>query len=116
MDGLLTDEELPHGFRYPPQFLRVVHADLTDPEPWHLLSGNRLRTRFAGLRDRFPERNLLPFARRQDNDDVACFVPSSDAAVHVIHDFASSGWERRATFVSFDDWFRQAIEDFLNFE
>jgi hypothetical protein len=39
----------------------------------------------------------MPFARRHDNDDVACFVthdPEQEAGqVIIIHDFASPGHE-----------------------
>ncbi len=73
MAALLSADELPPGFQYPRQFLRMVERGLTDLEPWLLLEGEQLVNRHRGLQSRFPERSLVPFARRQDNDDVACW-------------------------------------------
>jgi hypothetical protein len=33
-----------------------------------------------------------------------------------VHDFASPGYEQRAELADFYSWFRQAIEDFIDFE
>lgn len=57
----------------------------------------------------------VPFARRQDNDDLACLEPST-AAVVIVHDFSSEGSERRESFATFWDWFRAAVEDMIAFE
>lgn len=57
------------------------------------------------------------FARRQDNDDVACYdTADPQCPVVVIHDFAKPGWEHRATYPTTYAWFRQAIEDFITFD
>jgi hypothetical protein len=117
MADLLSIEELPRGFWYPPAFVRVVELGLMDLEPWHLLEGGPLRERHAGLAKRFPARDLVPFARRQDNDDIACWEPSRGTEkVVVVHDFASPGWEERAEYPGFYDWLRQAVEDLIDFE
>src|SRR4051794_16490516 len=112
MADLLALEDLPPGFTYPPSFIRTVELDLTNLEPWWILQGERLRSRADGLRKRFRKRTLVPFAERQDNDDVACFDVDL-GEVCVVHDFADSGWERREVFTSFDAWFRQAVDDYL---
>jgi hypothetical protein len=57
---------------------------------------------------------LVPFARREDNDDVACWEPMSPRVV-VIHDFASPGFEDRGGFADFNGWLRQAVEDLIAF-
>ena len=54
--------------------------------------------------------------RRQDNDDLACFDPEKPGRVVVIHDFATEGTEFRKEYLSFADWFRQAIDDLILFE
>ena len=74
-----------------------------------------MRDRFLGLRNRYPDRLLVPFAVRQDNDDVACW-DIDQGNVAVVHDFASPGWERRGEFPGFYDWLRQAIEDLIEFD
>lgn len=115
MPLLLSISELPHGFVYPPQFVRVVELGLTELEPWHVLQGADLHDRLAGLGSRYPARALVPFAERQDNDDVACWDQRGDR-VFVIHDYASPGWESRVEYEDFNGWLRQALEDFISFE
>ena len=115
MADLLLASELPVGFAYPDEFLRVVELGLTNLEPWSIMEGAQLRNRYHGIRDRYPSRMILPFARREDNDDVACWDVTS-GGVAIIHDFASPGMERREVFSSFNAWLRQAIEDLINYE
>lgn len=115
MADLLKPEELPPGFAYPPELLRVIDCKLLDLEPWWIVDGDLLRARYRGLAERYRRRALVPFAVRVDCDDVACFdLDESDIAV--VHDFASTGYEQRARFPDFYAWFRQAIEDFIAFE
>lgn len=59
--------------------------------------------RFRGLQKRYPGRRLYPFARRDDNDDVACFE-DDNSLVHIIHDFADIGWEQKEVFPTFVAW------------
>ncbi|HZC05446.1 MAG TPA: hypothetical protein VE338_07370 [Ktedonobacterales bacterium] len=115
MADLLRSLELPEGFRYPHQFLRTVALGLIDLEPWWILEGDLLRARLAGVRTRYPARTLVPFARRQDTDDVACFDQDTGKVV-IIHDFASPGWEQRAEVDDFYGWLRQAIDDLVAFD
>jgi hypothetical protein len=117
MAELLSVQDLPAGFWYPASFVRVIELGLTNLEPWHMLEGSRLRERNQGLAQRFPARSLVPFAVRQDNDDVACWdLARSNEEVVVIHDFASPGWEAREGYPDFFAWFRRAIEDLIEFE
>lgn len=111
---LLTAQELPSGFAYPPEFLRAVEAGLLELEPWWVLTGDMLRAQVAGMRERYPERRLVPFARRQDNDDVACWDLVS-GKVAIVHDYASPGWESRGNFEDFTAWLHGAIDDLLDF-
>jgi hypothetical protein len=116
MVALLEATDLPVGFGYPHEFLRVVELGLIDLEPWLVLEGEQLRARNLGLRERYPDRSLVPFARRQDNDDVACWdVDEGGGRVVIVHDFASPGWERRVEFVDFNGWLRRAVEDLIAF-
>lgn len=113
---LLTEKERPQGFSYPRQFNRLIERGLTDLEPWYFLEGKLLRDTMVGLAERYPDRKLVPFARRQDNDDVACWQVGASGEVFVIHDFASPGWEQRGQFAGFYDWVRRAVEDFIEFD
>ena len=57
----------------------------------------------------------MPVARRQDNDDVACWQIGA-REVLIIHDFDDSGREVRETASSFYAWLRRAVEDLIEFE
>jgi hypothetical protein len=112
---LLTPAELPDGFRYPPQFERLISLGLIHIEPWHLLEGQELRHAQQTLARLYPERDVVPFAGRQDNDDTACWEDSNVERVVIIHAFASPGWEASGEFATFDDWLREAVEDLIDF-
>ncbi|MEV6672136.1 hypothetical protein [Streptomyces sp. NPDC051162] len=112
---VLSQGELPEGFSYPEGFLRAIESGLVGLDPWWLLEGKSLRVRMSGLRERFPERRLMPFARREDNDDVVCWDLET-GTVRVIHDFTTPGRENRREFATFYDWLRAALEDFIEFE
>ena len=115
MADLLRTTDLPKGFEYPPEFIRVVELGLQRLEPWWIIDGGLLRDRYTSLRKRYEKRSLVPFATRQDNDDVACW--DLDAGnVAVVHDFASPGFEQRGEFRDFYEWLRQAIEDLITFQ
>ena len=113
MADLLTIDDLPDGFEYPSEFIRVVELGLTDLEPWWIIEGDLLRNGARLLASAYPDRRLVPFAKRQDNDDVACWdLFVGDVAV--VHMGASPGWEQRgARFPDFNAWLRQAIEDLI---
>lgn len=115
MAELLSVTDLPSGFEYPREFVRIVELGLTNLEPWWILEGERLRDRFLGLQKRYTKRSVVPLAVRQDNDDVACWDVDS-GKVAVVHDFASPGFEQRAEYQDFNSWFRQAIEDLIGFD
>lgn len=113
---LLNPNELPSGFEYPREFVRVVELGIVDLEPWLILEGRQLQDRIAGLRSRYAGRTLVPFARRIDNDDVACWDVDRGMEVAIVHDFASPGWEQRAFVGGFYDWLRLAIDDLIEYE
>lgn len=114
---LLPPTDLPDEFSYPSLFIRVVELGLTNLEPWWIIEGDVLLMKYEGLRKRYPTRRLVPFARRQDNDDVACWdLELAGQGVVIIHDFAEPGWERRDELVGFEDWLRRAVEALIEFE
>lgn len=115
MSDLLTPDDLPDGFTYPPELLRLVEHGIVDLEPWLVLVGERLRRRFEGLGQRYPHRALVPFAMRLDNDDVATFEVGS-TGVTIVHDFASPGYEQRETYPDVNAWLRKAIDDYIEFD
>lgn len=115
-EQLLTANELPEWFNYPQNFLRIVDQGLLDFDPWIVLQQQQLRTRYSGLKERYPNRELVPFARREDNDDVACWDKNKSGVIVIIHDFASSGYENKGEFDCFWGWLRHALEETIAFE
>jgi len=108
--------KLPYGFKLPSQFLRLRELDLMKLEPWDVLTDDRMLNVAKRLADMYPARALVPFARRQDNDDIACWDGGDSTKVHIIHIFTSPGHEQREVFLTFYDWFRAAVEDFIDFD
>jgi len=109
----LDERQLPSGFAYPFEFLWTVNHGLLNFPPWSILSGELLNDHVEGLRTRYPDKLRIPFARRQDNDDVACWDGESQWLVRVIHDFASPGWEVASEPMTFLDWLRGAFDEYL---
>jgi hypothetical protein len=113
---LLNVENRYQGFKYPKAFKKALELNLTDLEVWYIMAENQVQLRIDGLRKRYPRRKLIPFARRDDNDDVACFELGKGSKVFVIHDFADEGWESRKEFSDFWDWFESAIKEMVEFQ
>jgi len=108
--------KLPDWFQYPAEIIKIRVLGLLNLQPWVVLDDERIASRFDGLRERYSSRELIPFARREDNDDVACWEKGKEPKVVVIHDFASPGYENVAEFDGFWAWFRSAIEEMIAFE
>lgn len=107
---IFAASDLYPGFAYPQGLEKVVELGLVDLDSWFIMEAT-LASRYAeGMRERYPERQLIPFAKRTDNDDVACFEMGDGQRVHVIHDFADPGWEQRAVYEDFWSWFQEAVE------
>ncbi len=113
---MLEPEHLPHWFRYPKGYLRLVQQDLRHFTPWHLLENEHVTPIYQDLRLLYPSRDLFPFAYRQDNDDVACWERETHGMVVVIHCRASPGWETTKVYENFWAWFKGAIEEMIEWE
>lgn len=77
---------------------------------WYLMNDDSIYNRFKGLQKRYPRRNLYPFAKRDDNDDIACFEKIGTETIYIIHDFSDEGWEQRKTFFTIDEFLLYAKE------
>ena len=102
-----------NDYVYPAEFLKIVELNLVDFEMWYLISADHIEDRINGLRRRYPSRKLIPFARRDDCDDIACFEIGKGDRVQIIHDLASEGWEQRKEYKCFWDWFKDAIDEMI---
>ena len=104
--------DLPESFQYPREFVRTVELGLINFEPWLILTGEALFEKYIGLRQRYPGKGYVPFASKQDNDDVVCWT--SGPTVLTVHDYASSGWESRGRgYDDFNSWLRAAVEEYI---
>lgn len=112
---LIEKKKLPEWFEYPESFLKIVEQNLIDLSPWHILSNDLLKAKNEGLKERYPKKSLVPFARRFDNDNVACWEKENPQKVVIIHDYASEGWEMVATYDDFWKWFRDVIDQMIEF-
>ena len=108
---LVVAELRPSWLEYPRAYRRLIEQGLLHPVPWHLMDAERALRQASGLAQRYPGRELFPFAYRQDNDDVACWARGHGDRVFVIHDFAAPGSENEAEFADVWAWFRAAIDE-----
>lgn len=95
-------------------YLSLLDRNLYNIAPWEVLLGDDYLVRYESLKANYPNRNLVPFARRQDNDDIACWEKGKGEKIYTVHNFASSGWENGKVYDTFWDWFRDAIEDLID--
>ncbi len=94
------------GFHYPDAYVRATEQGLPDVRPWAFLDF-AFAVDYAGrLKQRYPQRDLFPFARRIDCDEIACWEIGDGERVFVVHDFTTPGWEDCGWCDDFDDWLR----------
>ncbi|MDU1315377.1 MAG: hypothetical protein E6940_15235 [Clostridium septicum] len=103
------------GFQYPDSFIKAIELNLLDFDLWYIMDEERVLNRLKGVTERYPNRKLIPFARRDDNDDIACFEVGKDEKVQIIHDFASEGYEQRKEYNDFWYWLKDAIDEMIEF-
>lgn len=111
---IFNAKEIYENYSYPEEFKKIVDLNLVDLDLWYLMNKEQVEIRIKGLKDRYPQRKLIPFARRDDGDDIACFEVGKENRVQIIHDFASAGYEQRKEYECFWDWFRDAVEEMIN--
>ena len=102
-------------FEYPKSFEKIVELNLVDFDIWHLLDSHWAAELYRGLQTRYPNRKLIPFAKRSDCDDTACFEIGKGGTVQLIHDFAGPGWEQRQEFPDCWAWLAQAVNDMIEY-
>ena len=109
MIEILEQEKCPEWVRYPESYLKLIKEEKDTFLPWYLTNKEDVIWRFAGLKERYPKRKLFPFARRDYNDDIACWEKDFGEQVIVMHDFTDPGWERRKIFRDFNTWHEWAL-------
>ena len=105
---LIAEGLRPLWLDYPRELIDLILTGRGHLIPWHLLESEYAVTEIGALAQRY-DRNLVPFAYRQDNDDLACFEKYCGTEVKIIHNHASKGWEDEGSYPSFSAWL-EAVE------
>ena len=108
-----------NNFQYPKSFLNVVSIknikDIPYCEPYYFLGKFKDNIEFWDkiIKEQYAKRNLIPFAKDENSDDVFCFDGddvSGNPKVYIVHTFASPGWEDRGFFDTFDEFYEEIIK------
>ena len=120
---LLEESLLASGFRFPDHYIQIMQSsELPDLKPWWLLGKRKKSALFwlSTLKEQYPSRLLIPFAKRDDLSDTLAAFDGSDTSenpkVFHIHAYTEPGWEQRGTWNSFEDWLKQAHLDSAEFK
>ncbi|MGG2073182.1 MULTISPECIES: hypothetical protein [Lysinibacillus] len=100
-------------FEYPNSYNKIVELNLVDFDLWYLMESGQATRRYFDLKERYPNRKLVPFARQDYNDDIACFEIGKGSRVQLIHDFTTEGFEQKHEFEDFWAWLEFAIKEMV---
>lgn len=108
------DFGLPIGYEWLIQQNLVGFTENSQLQPWYFLSAEES----FSVTDRWPSSQsqrgeLIAFAKRQDCDDIACFLVRNERAERVVlvHGWTANGFDIVAQYDSFWDWLKLIIED-----
>lgn len=102
-------------YEYPEAYQKIVELNLVDFDVWYLIESEQATRRYYDLKERYPNRQLIPFARRDDSDDIACFEIGKGGKVELIHDFTTEGFEQRKEFQDLWEWVEFAVKEMSEF-
>ena len=109
-DYLLPEHLRPEWLQYPPALVEMVRSGRVKLVPWHLDKSAAAMNQHLRFKAHLA-RDLMPFAYRQDREDLACFEKGKGDSVMIIHDNTDPGWEDDDFYPSFADWLRAAEEE-----
>lgn len=115
---------LPPGFKFPKAYLDYIsQEEIPELYPWSLMSLLSNYEYYDGwvrlLKEQFPNRQLVPFAKWNLDDDIACFEPSDNPdlpAIHYIHSFTKPGYEERGYCATFEECLEVALEEAAGYQ
>jgi hypothetical protein len=104
--------EPPSAYQWIVRHHTIGDRPSTQLSPWYRLPDAEI----FSASQRWPKgdgRNLVVFARRQDNDDLACFSVTEDVVtgIVVIHGWTGSGYDVLAEYATVWDWLKAVIDD-----
>jgi hypothetical protein len=77
------------NFEYPESYVKLIELGLVDFDIWFLMEKEQALSIYNGMQKRYPKRKLIPFTKRADNNDTACFEIGKGNKIQVIHDFTT---------------------------
>lgn len=104
---------LPTGYRWLLDRNLVGYGAFTQLQPWNYLPPEQCfwaSDRWPGVTDK----RLFAFAKRQDRDDLACFVVACNNAtqgIALINGWTESGYDLCQEFDDFWDWLKYVVDD-----
>jgi hypothetical protein len=111
--GDTLDLSLPKGYYWLIEQSLVGFEPFTTLQPWYYVKNNEM----FFVNEKWPEHQrshlLIAFARRQDNDDIACFILSDGDIdkVVLIHGWTATGYSEIKNYNSFWAWLKDVVDD-----
>lgn len=102
------------NFNYSQGYKEMVELGLIDFGIWNFIPDERIEGMIFGLKKLYPQRNLIPFAENNYNDDIACFDAYSGEKVLIIHTYASPGFEQRKEYENIWYWLSDVIKELVD--
>lgn len=111
----------PRDTSVPLPLRRLIAHGITSLTPWHFLAD---RDRVAALRAEYRAetadgRDGLPFAVRQDCDDIAAFVvfngEITETVVNLHLTYSRNGFPSEQRYKTFWEWLKSAVDDSADF-
>jgi hypothetical protein len=101
------------AFQYPEEYLNFLKKPMSkDFEPWTMLAHyeSRVDSWRKILSEQYPTYSLIPFAKYDANDDVACFdLQRGDIAI--INSFSTIDSSCHGSFKNFEEWLKVAQDE-----
>lgn len=102
-------------FEYPESYEKLIDLGLVNFDIWFLMEKEQATIIYNGMQGRYPKRKLIPFAKRADNDDTACFEIGKGGKIQLIHDFTTEGFEQRGEFEDLWEWLESAVKTMIEY-
>lgn len=107
MGSIYKEYGYPEGMEY------FTKRNITTIGNWDILDSDNLEIKLRGIRDRYQNEKLLPFACHEITDDVACFEEESGNKVFIIHDYSYPGKEKGKIFSCVEDFVKDALAEWV---
>lgn len=101
--------------KYPDALERLISLKLINFDLWYLMTKEQATVILEQLKRQCSSTELIPFARRGDTEDIACFEIRNNEKVVVLKKCEYLGYRPRQEYGSVWDWFRDAVETMIAF-